>query len=78
MAPKGRDIKEVEKVWRRAILPKVSTIGQAIRNLNNSGIKIVLIVDDAEKLIGTISDGDIRGQGMTLMIILINWLTITL
>ena len=60
LAPKGRDIKEVEKVWRRAILPKVSTIGQAIRNLNNSGIKIVLIVDDAEKLIGTISDGDIR------------------
>lgn len=49
-----------EKVWQKAILPESSTIGQVIHCLNDSGIKIVLVVDVAEKLIGTISDGDIR------------------
>lgn len=49
-----------EKIWRNAILPKDSTIGQAIRNLDKVAIKIVLVVDKANKLLGTISDGDIR------------------
>lgn len=46
--------------WIKAILPECSTIEQAIRNLNDNSIKIVLVVDKANKLIGTISDGDIR------------------
>ena len=49
-----------EKKWRQAILPESSTIEQAIRNLNKVSIKIVLVVEEANKLIGTISDGDIR------------------
>ena len=49
-----------EEKWREAILPESSTIGQAIRNLDQGGIRIVLVVDKANKLIGTISDGDIR------------------
>jgi dTDP-glucose pyrophosphorylase len=49
-----------EEVWRQAILVKNSTIAQAISNLNKGGIKIVLVVDKDTKLIGTISDGDIR------------------
>lgn len=49
-----------EKIWRNAILPKDSTIGQVIRNLDQVGIKIVLVVDEANKLLGTISDGDVR------------------
>jgi dTDP-glucose pyrophosphorylase len=48
------------KEWRKAILLDSSTIEQAILNLNQFGIKIVLVVDEADKLIGTISDGDIR------------------
>ena len=49
-----------EEIWLQAILPESSTIGQAIGNLDQLGIKIVLVVDKANKLIGTVSDGDIR------------------
>lgn len=49
-----------KETWRQALLLESSTIGQAIRNLDQVAIKIVLVVDKANKLIGTISDGDIR------------------
>ncbi len=49
-----------EEVWRRAILPANSTIEQAICNLDQVAIKIVLVVDESGELEGTISDGDIR------------------
>jgi dTDP-glucose pyrophosphorylase len=49
-----------KKIWRQAILPKSSTIGESILNLDQVAIKIVLVVDEANKLLGTISDGDIR------------------
>lgn len=49
-----------EKVWRQATLLESSTIEQAIRNLNKVAIKIVLVVDKSNRLIGTLSDGDIR------------------
>jgi dTDP-glucose pyrophosphorylase len=47
-------------IWREAILPPESTIQEAIRNLDRVAIKIVLVVDSAGELQGTISDGDIR------------------
>jgi dTDP-glucose pyrophosphorylase len=53
-------VSATEKIWRQAILPESSTIGQVIRNLDQIAIKIVLVVDKANKLVGTISDGDIR------------------
>ncbi|MFY9327833.1 MAG: nucleotidyltransferase family protein [Georgfuchsia sp.] len=49
-----------EDTWRQAILPVNSTIQQAIRNLDQGGLKIVLVVNEAGELQGTISDGDIR------------------
>jgi len=49
-----------ETLWRQAILPVESTIQEAIRNLDKVGIKIVLVVNPARELQGTISDGDIR------------------
>ena len=49
-----------EELWRRAILPAHATIEQAIRNLDQVAIKIILVVNDAGALEGTISDGDIR------------------
>jgi dTDP-glucose pyrophosphorylase len=49
-----------EGIWRKAILPVNATIQQAIRNLDQVAIKIVLVVNEAGKLEGTISDGDIR------------------
>lgn len=47
-------------VWRKAILPSHANIQQAISNLDEVAIKIVLVVNDAGELEGTISDGDIR------------------
>ena len=49
-----------EKIWREAALSENATIRQIIHNLEQSGIKIVLVVDKANRLTGTVSDGDIR------------------
>jgi len=49
-----------ENIWKRAILPDSATIQDAIRNLNQIAVKIVMVVDNAGVLEGTISDGDIR------------------
>lgn len=49
-----------EQLWQQAILNCCSTIQQAIRNLDQTGIKIALVVDAEGKFEGTISDGDIR------------------
>ena len=49
-----------EQLWRQAILSANATIGQAIRNLNDAAVKIVLVTNPTGALEGTISDGDIR------------------
>lgn len=49
-----------ETRWRQAILSINSTIQQAIRNLDEVAVKIVLVVNEAGVLEGTLSDGDIR------------------
>lgn len=53
-------MKPTEQHWRQAILPANATIGQAVRNLNDVSVKIVLVVNENGLLEGTISDGDIR------------------
>ena len=47
--------KEIKKI----IVESNSLIKDVINNLNNSGLKIVLVVKN-NKLVGTIVDGDIR------------------
>jgi Mg/Co/Ni transporter MgtE len=49
-----------EQLWRQAILPANASIGQAIQNLDQVAIKIVLVANETDVLEGTISDGDIR------------------
>lgn len=49
-----------EERWRQAILPVKTSIQQAIRSLDQTSIKIVMVVNEAGELEGTISDGDIR------------------
>ena len=46
--------------WKQAILPRDATLLQAIRNLDQVAIKIVLVVDADGALAGTVSDSDIR------------------
>jgi dTDP-glucose pyrophosphorylase len=60
MVYQNNKIGELFGRWREAILPKTSTIGDVIQNLDEVAVKIVLVVDDENKLVGTISDGDVR------------------
>lgn len=46
--------------WRRALLPVDATLAQTIENLNEVSIKLALCVDAEGKLLGSVSDGDIR------------------
>lgn len=46
--------------WRQAIMLVDSTIEQAIQNLDEVAIKIILVVNERSELQGTVSDGDIR------------------
>lgn len=60
---------DVNIEWKRAVLFEGSNIGEAVCTLNKAAIKIVLVVSDDEKFLGTISDGDIRRgllRGLTL------------
>jgi dTDP-glucose pyrophosphorylase len=49
-----------QQIWSKTILPFRSTIKEAIQLLNETSLRIVLVTDSSEVLIGTISDGDIR------------------
>ena len=48
------------KNWKKALLDEDSTIRSAIKCLNESGLQVILVVNKKKKLIGTITDGDIR------------------
>ena len=47
-------------LWRQALAFEDSTLGDIIKQLNDSGLQIALVVSRDEVLIGTITDGDIR------------------
>ena len=47
-------------LWRKTIVPIGGTIKEVANLLNEIGLKLVLITDESNMLIGTISDGDIR------------------
>jgi dTDP-glucose pyrophosphorylase len=48
------------ETWRKAVLGIDMTLKNAIRNLDESGLQIILVVSADGTLIGTITDGDIR------------------
>jgi dTDP-glucose pyrophosphorylase len=47
-------------IWSRAVVRELSTIEEAIINLEATGLKIALIVNSNEQLVGIVTDGDIR------------------
>jgi dTDP-glucose pyrophosphorylase len=58
-----------ERHWRSALVLASATLKEAAENLTQSSLKICLIIDEDGRLIGTISDGDIRRgllRGLTL------------
>jgi len=55
--------------WVKTIIPLNSTINEAINVLNDTALRIVLITDEKNVLIGSITDGDIRRgllRGLTI------------
>ena len=49
-----------EPFWKSNLIGHRGTIGEAIRVLDANVFKICLVVDDGERLVGTITDGDVR------------------
>jgi dTDP-glucose pyrophosphorylase len=55
--------------WKKAVVPAEASLRDAVKNLTKSSLRIVLVVDADGKLLGTVSDGDIRRgllRGLTL------------
>ena len=48
------------QIWAKALLPLGSSIQEAILNLDQSGLQIVLIISADGRLCGTVTDGDVR------------------
>jgi dTDP-glucose pyrophosphorylase/predicted transcriptional regulator len=47
-------------LWLNALVPISATIQQAIFSLERSSMQIVLVVTEGNKLVGTVTDGDVR------------------
>ncbi|MEE2746389.1 MAG: nucleotidyltransferase family protein [Pseudomonadota bacterium] len=55
--------------WKKATLSPEALLRDVAKNLTESSLRIALVIDDAGRLLGTISDGDIRRgllRGLTL------------
>lgn len=48
------------KGWMKALLPITGTVRDAIQIIDKSGAQICLVTDETSRLMGTITDGDIR------------------
>lgn len=53
-------LKSKNKLWKKSILRKSSTIKDAINSLVSSSTRICMIINDKNKLLGVLNDGDIR------------------
>jgi dTDP-glucose pyrophosphorylase len=56
--------------WRKAVVPVTATLQETIRNMDESGLQIALVVSHEGVLLGTVTDGDIRRgllRGMDLV-----------
>jgi len=54
------DSQSQKKNWRKAMLAADATLQQAICNLEENALQIVLVITPDSTLIGTLTDGDIR------------------
>lgn len=48
------------KPWRKALVNSDVTLEQAIDVLDKAALRIALVVDSSDKLLGTLTDGDVR------------------
>ena len=56
----ARRVTMPSKDWRQAVIAPQDTLLTAMRRLNESSLQILLVVDEHGRLVGTLTDGDIR------------------
>lgn len=49
-----------QEAWKRTLLPPSTSLRDAIRNLDETALQIIMVVDAAGVLLGTVTDGDVR------------------
>ena len=52
--------KKIINNWKKALIEEDSRINNAIKNLNDTKLQICIVVSKNQKLVGTITDGDVR------------------
>lgn len=60
---------DTDSRWRRALISPEATLAETIENLNTVAIKLALCVDAEGRLIGSVTDGDLRRgllRGLTM------------
>ena len=50
----------MEYSWEKILIKPESTIHEALEIINNEALRVALVVDDKRKLLGVVTDGDIR------------------
>src|ERR1700761_4813936 len=48
------------KSWRKAVVGTQATVGEAIAAIESGSIQVALVLDSANRLLGVVTDGDIR------------------
>lgn len=48
------------KQWKKALISPDINLKQAIEAIDRAGVRIVLVIDDQQRLLGTLTDGDVR------------------
>jgi len=48
------------KDWKKALVSRASTLRETIEHIDAGAMQIALVVDEAGKLLGTVTDGDVR------------------
>ena len=51
---------DLDTPWRSALISPEATLAETFKNLNEVGIKLALCVDAQGRLVGSVSDGDLR------------------
>ncbi|SON50976.1 nucleotidyltransferase family protein [Vibrio tapetis] len=46
--------------WKKVLIKPTSTLRDALEIINNESLRVVLVVDDSDRLLGVVTDGDIR------------------
>ncbi|MDB2462184.1 nucleotidyltransferase family protein [Alphaproteobacteria bacterium] len=54
------ELRHPNLVWSQTLMRLGGRINDAVNNLEESGLRIILVIDDNNKFIGTLTDGDIR------------------